>query len=179
MKLLFDFLPILLFFLAYKLEGIYVATTVAIVISCLQVAFCWFRFRRVERLHLITLVLIVVLGSATLFLHNDLFIKWKPTVINWLFALTFLISQFVCQKPMIQKMLDGNVKLPAFVWRRLNLSWSIFFFFMGVANLYVVYHYDNDTWVNFKLFGILGLTVLFVMLQAVYLAKHLEEKPAE
>jgi len=176
MKLLFDFLPILLFFIAYKIKGIAVATTVAIVVSCLQVAFSWYKFRKIERLHLITLILIVVLGGATLFLHNPLFFQWKPTIVNWLFAVTFLGSQFVGDKPVIQRMLETNVKLPDYIWRRLNFSWSMFFLIMGIANLYVVYHYDEDTWVNFKLFGMLGLTVIFVLLQAIYLARHIEDK---
>lgn len=179
MKLLFDFLPILLFFIAYKIGGIYVATAIAIIVSCVQVGFCWYKFRRIERLHLITLLLIVVLGGATLFLHNTLFFQWKPTIVNWLFAITFLGSQFIGHKPVIQRMLEGNVSLPAYIWRRLNISWAIFFLMMGIANLYVVYHYDEDTWVNFKLFGMLGLTVLFVLVQALYLARHIEEKHHE
>jgi len=179
MKLLFDFLPILLFFIAYKISGIYVATAVAIIVSCVQVGFCWYKFRRLEYLHLITLLLIIVLGGATLFLHNDLFIKWKPTIINWLFALAFIGSQFIGHKPIIQRMLDGNVSLTPKIWQRLNLSWTLFFLAMGIVNLYVVYHYDTDTWVNFKLFGMLGLTVLFVLVQALYLARHIEEKHHE
>lgn len=179
MKLLFDFLPILLFFIAYKISGIYVATAVAIIVSCVQVGFCWYKFRRIEHLLLITLLLIVVLGGATLFLHNTLFFQWKPTIVNWLFAITFLGSQFIGHKPVIQRMLEKNVNLPTSIWRRLNISWALFFLIMGIANLYVVYHYDQDTWVNFKLFGMLGLTVLFVLVQAIYLARHIEEKHHE
>jgi intracellular septation protein len=179
MKLLFDFLPILLFFIAYKINGIYVATAVAVIVSCLQVGFCWYKYRRIEHLHLITLLLIIILGGATLFLHNDLFIKWKPTIINWLFAVAFIGSQFIGDKPIIQRMLDSNVSLAPSIWKRLNISWTLFFLAMGIANLYVIYHFDTDTWVNFKLFGMLGLTVIFVLLQAIYLARHIEEKPHE
>lgn len=179
MKLLFDFLPILLFFITYKIKGIYFATAVAIIIACLQVAYSWFKFKRIEKMHLVTLLLIVVLGGATLLLHNELFIKWKPTIINWLFSLSFLGSQIIGSKPLIQRMLANNVNLPNKIWKRLNLSWASFFFIMGVTNLYVVYHYSTDAWVNFKLFGILGLTVIFVLIQAVYLAKHIEERPTE
>lgn len=178
MKLLFDFLPILLFFIAYKISGIYIATGVAILVSCLQVAFFWHKYRRIEKMHLVTLALIIILGGATLLLHNTLFIKLKPTIINWLFALAFLASQFIGEKPLIQRMLANNVVLSDTIWRRLNLSWIIFFLVMGLANLYVMYNYDENTWVNFKLFGMLGLTVVFVFLQAIFLARHIEEKTA-
>lgn len=177
MKLLFDFLPVLLFFTAYKFYGIFVATGVAIAASILQVAIFWFKNRRIEPMHIITLVLIVTLGGATLLFYNELFIKWKPTAINWAFALVFLGSQLFMSKPLIQKMMEKNVQLPTLIWKRLNLSWAVFFFLMGDANLYVIYHFDTDTWVNFKLFGVLGLTVLFVIIQAIYLTRHIENVP--
>lgn len=174
MKLLFDFFPVVLFFAAYKLEGIYVATGVAIVATLLQVGYLWLRYRRVEPMHLITLGLIVIFGGATLYLHDEQFIKWKPTVINWLFGAAFLTSQFI-GKPILQRMVAGNVELPQPVWYRLNLSWALFFLFLGAINLFVVYHFDTDVWVNFKLFGMLGLTIAFVLLQAVFLARYLPE----
>lgn len=179
MKLLFDFLPIILFFIAYKAYDIYTATAVAIVASVLQVGALWLRHRRVERMHLVTLALIGVLGGATLFLHNEAFIKWKPTAVNWAFAVAFLGSQFIGRRPLIARMLDGNITLPEAVWRRLNIGWVSFFTAMGVANLYVVYNFSTDFWVNFKLFGMLGLTVAFVIGQAFYLARHLEPEEAE
>ncbi|MBN2701563.1 MAG: septation protein A [Methylothermaceae bacterium] len=175
MKLLFDFFPIILFFAAYKLEGIYVATGVAIAATFVQVGYMWLRHRRVENMHLITLGLIVVFGGATLYFHDEEFIKWKPTVINWLFGVVFLASQFIGKKPFIQRMMAANVDLPQLVWYRLNLSWALFFLFLGAVNLFVVYTFDTDTWVNFKLFGMLGLTVGFVLLQAVFLARYLPE----
>lgn len=178
MKLLFDFFPIVLFFAAFKFFGIYVATGVAIAASTLQVAGVWFKNRKFEFMHLLTMGIIVVLGGATLLLHNEMFIKWKPTVINWVLAVVFFGSQFIGKKPLIHRMMENNIELPEFVWRRLNLSWVSFFALMGAANLYVVYHYDTDTWVNFKLFGILGLTVVFVILQAIYLTRHVsDDKP--
>lgn len=181
MKLLFDFFPILLFFIAYKIYGIYIATVVAIVAAFVQVGWFWLQHRRFETMHLVTLGLIVVLGGATLFLQDEMFIKWKPTVVNWLFALAFAGSHFIGKKTIIERMMGGNIALPQPVWIRLNASWTAFFVVLGVTNLYVVYNFDTDTWVNFKLFGMMGLTVAFVLLQAIYLGRHIkaEETPRE
>lgn len=187
MKFLFDFFPILLFFIAYKLQGMYVATAVIIVASALQVSFYWYKHRRFEKMHIITLLLVVVLGGATLILQDENFIKWKPTVVNWLFAVTFLGSHFFGEKTVIERMLDSNIKLPSLIWTRLNISWAIFFVLMGVVNLYVAFYYGldlshearNDIWVNFKLFGMLGLTLTFTVAQAFYLARHMQEDKNE
>jgi intracellular septation protein len=181
MKMLFDFLPILLFFVAYKLYNIYVATAVIIVATILQVAWTWMRHRRIENMHLITLAFVVVLGGATLLLHDEMFIKWKPTVVNWIFALAFLGSQFI-GKPIVQRLMESQVAVTTEkVWGRLNLGWVSFFTLMGFVNLYVAYNFSTDFWVNFKLFGMLGLTVFFVILQSVYLMQYLvpEEPTAE
>lgn len=175
MQLLFDLFPVILFFAAFKLAGIYVATGVAIAASIAQVAWVWLRRRRVEAMHLITLGLIVVLGGATLLLQDEMFIKWKPSVVNWLFAAVFLGSQFVGEKPLVRRFMESKVELPAFVWIRLNLSWVAFFTLLGFANLFVVYRFDTETWVNFKLFGMMGLTVAFVLVQALYLARYIPE----
>jgi len=184
MKLLFDFFPILLFFAAFKLsddpkEGILVATAVAIAASMVQVALYWWKYHRVEKMHLVTLALILVLGGATLVLKDEMFIKWKPTAVNWLFGMVFLASQFVGNRPLVQRMMESNIQLPAPIWLRLNTSWVAFFTAMGFANLYVVYNFDTDTWVNFKLFGLMGLTFAFVIVQAIYLTRHIktEEGP--
>ncbi len=175
MKLLFDFFPILLFFIAYKMEGIYFATGVAIVASFVQVGFYWFKHRRFERMHLVSLGLIAVLGGMTLAFQDKTFIQWKPTVLNWVFAAVFLGSQFIGDKPLVQRMMGHAVTTSRGVWRRLTLSWVLFFVAMGAANLYVAFNYDEETWVNFKLFGMMGLTLLFVLAQAFFLAKHVEE----
>lgn len=179
MKLLYDFFPILLFFIAYKLYGIYAATVVAIVASFIQVGGYWLKHRRFENMHLVTLGLIVVLGGATLWLQDERFIKWKPTLVNWLFGLVFLGSQFIGKKPLVERMMRNAVQLPVEIWGRLNAIWVVFFILMGVANLYVVYNFDTDTWVNFKLFGMMGLTFTFVIGQAFYLARHMQPEPDE
>lgn len=177
MKFLFDFFPILLFFAAYKFAGIYVATGVAIGASISQVGYGWLKHRRVETMQWITLILIVVFGGATLWLKDEMFIKWKPTVLNWMFAVAFLASQFIGNKNLAERMLASNISMPHNMWVRLNLSWSMFFVLLGCANLYVVYNFDTDTWVNFKLFGMMGLTIAFVLLQAVFLSRYMKSEP--
>ncbi len=181
-KLLLDFFPVLLFFIVYKsyddpTEGIIAATAVAIVASIVQVAYTRFKYGRVENMHLITLALIVVLGGATILLRDEMFIKWKPSVVNWLFAAVFLGSQFIGSKNIVRRMMDKAVTLEDVIWTRLNLAWAGFFVFAGLLNVYVVYNYDTDTWVNFKLFGLLGLTVAFVIAQSFYLMRHIKEAP--
>ncbi len=177
MKLLYDFFPILLFFVAYKLYGIYVATATAIVATVLQVAVFWLRHRRVEKMHVITLAIIVLFGGATLLLKDPVFIKWKPTVAYWLFAAVFLGSQFIGGKSLVERMMGHAIQTTRAVWHRLNLAWVVFFVAMGLVNLYVAYHYSEETWVNFKLFGLMGLTFLFVLAQGVVLARFIEDKP--
>ncbi|KTD65469.1 septation protein A [Legionella spiritensis] len=176
MKLLFDFFPVLLFFLTYKLYGIYYATAIAMIASVGQVAFYRLKHHRYEKMHLTSMALIVILGAATLIFHDPWFIKWKPTGIYWFAALFFLGSRFVGNKTIIQKMMEENINLPIKIWYRLNYAWFLFFIFMGILNLYVAYNFSTDTWVNFKLFGGAGLTLIFVVLQAIYLSRHMIEK---
>lgn len=172
MKMLFDFFPVLLFFIAYKLGDIYIATFTAIIASFIQVLISRFKQGYFEKIPLITCAAITLLGGATLLFRNEIFIKWKPTVAYWLLSGAFFISQFVGQKPLIQRAAERGIQLATDVWYRLNISWAIFFALMGVLNLYVVHHFDTDTWVNFKLFGTLGLTLLFVIAQTVYMIRH-------
>ena len=174
MKLLFDFLPILLFFIAYKIAGIYIATGVLIIITLTQTGWIWLRQRRIEKLPLLTAGLVVILGGATLLLQDPIFVKWKPTVVNWLFAVAFLGSCFIGQKTLLERMMGERLELPASVWVKLTFAWAIFFSIMGVANLYVAFNFDENTWVNFKLFGMLGLTLVFVLAQAAYMSRHLK-----
>lgn len=174
MKILFDFFPILLFFVAYKIYGIYAATAVAMGASFIQVAAFWLRHRRFETMHLVTLGLIGVLGGATLWLQNETFIKWKPTVVNWLFGFAFLGSHFIGRRPLVKRMMGSAIELPDGVWQRLNTAWALFFVSTGLINLYVVYNFNTEIWVNFKLFGLMGLTIAFVIGQAFFLARHMK-----
>jgi intracellular septation protein len=175
MNLLFDFFPILLFFIVYKLFNIYIATGVAMTAAFIQVISHRIKCNHFEPLHIVTLVIILFLGGATIIFHNAMFIKWKPTAVYWLFALCFLSTQFIGNKTLAQRMMDSKLTLPKLIWNRLNLSWIVFFITMGIANLYVVYNFSTNAWVNFKLFGALGITVIFVILQALYIAKYTEK----
>ena len=179
MKFLADFFPILLFFIAYQAYDIYVATAVAILSSVLQVAFYWFTRHRVEKMHLVTLGLLLVFGGLTLLLRDPLFIKWKPTVINWLFAAVFMGSHWIGDKPLVERMMSHAIQAPRPVWVRLSWMWIAFFIGVGILNLYVAFNFAEETWVNFKLFGILGITFAFVIAQAFYLGRYVEEPEAE
>ena len=174
MKFLFDLFPILLFFAAYKLYDIYVATAVAIGAAFVQTSLFWLQHRRFEKMHLVTLVILIIFGGLTLMLRDPLFIKWKPTVVNWLFGVVFMGSQFIGKRTLVERMMSQAVSAPAAVWVRLNWAWVIFFFAVGFINLYVAYTFSEDTWVNFKLFGLMGLTLVFVFAQAFYLSRYME-----
>ncbi len=176
MKFLSDFFPILLFFVAYELYDIYVATAVAIAAAFLQGGLFWLRHRRMEKMHLITLGILVVFGGLTLLLRDPLFIKWKPSVINWLFATAFLGSYWIGEKTLVERMMTHAIKLPSLVWSRLNAGWTLFFIGMGALNLYVAYNYSEEIWVRFKLFGMMGLTILFILGQVAYMTRHIQEE---
>lgn len=176
MKFLFDYFPIICFFVAYKFSNIYTATAVTIGASLIQLTVYWLIHRRFETLHALTFVFIVVLGGSTLLFHKDIFIKWKPSVIYWIFAITLISSQFFSAKTLMERMLSDKINLSTRIWRRLNMSWAIFFAFLGFLNLYVVYHFDTNAWVNFKLFGTLGIMLVFIIAQALYMTRHMEQQ---
>lgn len=220
MKLLADLFPLILFFIAYKLAGIYVATGVAIAASLAQVGYTRWRHGRVETMHLVTLVLLIVFGGLTIGLRDPIFVMWKPTLVNWLFALAFLGTAYIGERPLVERLMGQAISVPAPVWRRLNWAWVLFFALLGLANLYVVYvgsgffaakaalvaatgvteidladcagqfsgaalalceraHTSEAAWVNFKLFGMMGLTILFVLAQAFYLGRHVQDEAAD
>jgi intracellular septation protein len=180
MKQLFDFFPVLAFFLAYYLapdrsQAMYIATATAIGAAVIQVAAWWVIKRKFEKMHVITLIIILVLGGATLLTRDKFFFMWKPTAVNWLFALVFFGSEFIGKKPMVQRMMDHAMHAPAHVWTTLNRSWTVFFVLMGALNLYIAYHFSEEIWVNFKIFGILGLTIIFAIGQAIYMSRYVTE----
>lgn len=175
MKILFDLLPVFFFFVAYKIAGIYAATAVAMVASITQMAWLWWRERHLDFMQISTLMLILLLGGATLLFKNPLFIKWKPTAVYWLFALSFALSQYLGKASILKKAMGQQLKLPDKVWAKLNTSWVSFFTLLGTLNIIVAYHASENTWVNFKLFGMTGLTILFVIAQAFCLSKYTQE----
>lgn len=175
MQFLFDLLPVIAFFIAYKLADIYVATAVLIVGVLLQTAVSWIRHRKVSPMLLTSAVLVLVFGGLTLLIHDAVFIKWKPTIVNWLFAAAFLVSQYLKGPTLVQRLMGANVDMPPADWRLLNLAWVGFFIFAGALNLWVAFRFDEATWVNFKLFGLMGLTLVFALVQGIWISRRATE----
>lgn len=176
MNTLLEFLPVIVFFVVYKyvggIEAVYPATLAAILTAVVTLGIAWLRHRRVEKRQLVMLAVLVVLGGLTLALRDPRFIKLKPTIVSWLTGAIFLGSQFIGEKTLIERAFSGSLKAPAFAWRRLNLAWVAFFGVTGALNLYVARAFSTDTWVDFKVFGLLGLTLVFSVLQAFYLMRY-------
>jgi len=174
MKLLLDFFPIVLFFGAFKIWGIFVATTVAIVATLLQLAWMRYRTGRTEPMQWLSLGVIVLFGGATLIAQDETFIKWKPTVLYWAMGGALLVGQVFFRRNWLQSLMKNQMALPDHAWRVMLWSWCGFFALMGALNLWVAYHFDTDTWVNFKLFGGMGLMLVFVLAQAMYLGRYMD-----
>ncbi len=176
MAFLLDFLPIALFFCAYKFIDIYAATVTAIVATFILLLWSKWRTKQYQKTHVISFLIILFLGGTTLILHDDIFIKWKTTAVYWIFSIIFFGS-IILKKKSIMKYLtsSSSIQLPNKVWRQLDLSWATFFLLLGCANLYVVYNFSTDTWVNFKLFGTLGLTFTFITCQCIYMFKFIQD----
>lgn len=176
MKFLFDIFPVVLFFIAFKVYDIYVATAVAMAATFLQIGWAWLRHRKVDTMLWISLAVIVVFGGATLLLQDETFIKWKPTVLYWLFGAVLAVAALAFRMNLIRAMMGTQVTLPEVVWGKLLASWIAFFALMGALNLIVAYNFSTDAWVNFKLFGGIGLMLVFIVLQGLMLARHIEDK---
>jgi intracellular septation protein len=179
MKFLFDIFPVILFFVAFKFTDIYTATGVAIAATFVQIGWLWFRGRKIENMLWISLGVIVIFGGATLLFKNETFIKLKPTVLYWLFSGVLLAAFLIFRKNLIRSMMEQQVQLPEPVWVKLLFSWILFFVTMGILNLYVAFNYSTDAWVNFKLFGGMGLMLVFVVAQALMLSRYITEKKVE
>ena len=175
MKLLFDLFPIILFFVAYKVSGIYIATSVAIVATIIQIIYVYFRHGKIDPMLWVSLFLVSVFGGATLIFHDETFIKIKPTILYWIMGATLALSQFGLRKNLMQNIMKKQLDLPQIAWRQLNISWSVFFFILGAVNWYVAIHYPTAIWVDFKLFGTLGLMLLFVIIQTMMLSRYIKE----
>jgi intracellular septation protein len=204
MKFLFDMFPVILFFGVFKwgeghadaaqamvgqyLSGlvsggsvgpeqapILLATAVAIVATIAQIAYLLVRGRKVDGMLWVSLAIIVVFGGATIYFHNEAFIKWKPTVLYWVFALALIGAQLTMGKNLIRLMMKAQIELPDPVWTRLNLAWAGFFAAMGALNLYIAFNFPTAVWVNFKLFGFMGLMIAFVIAQTMFLSKYIKD----
>lgn len=176
MKQFLDFLPLVVFFTVYKLYDIYYASGALIAATALVLIFTWLKYRKVEKMTLITFIMVAIFGTLTLVFHNDLFIKWKVTVIYGLFALALLVSQLILKKPLIQRMLGKELTLPDHAWRALNVAWALFFLACGLANIYVAFWLPQSVWVNFKVFGLTALTLVFTLLSGIYIFRHMPDE---
>jgi intracellular septation protein len=200
MKILFDLLPVIFFFAAYKIAGsneaaafdlasrwlgdgiaasqapILLATAVAILATFGQIGWVWMRHRKVDTMLWVSLAIILVFGGATLLFHDPTFIKWKPTALYWMFGGVLGVSALAFRRNLIRKMLEAQIQLPDAVWARLNMAWAAFFIAMGFLNLYVAFNFSEEAWVNFKLFGGMGLMLAFVLAQGYFLSKYIEEE---
>ena len=178
MKFLFDLFPVILFFIAFKVGDIFIATGVTIAATFAQIGWLLLRKKKIDVMLWVSLGIVVVAGGLTLLLHDETFIKWKPTILYWAFAIGLGGSSLLFGKNLIRSVLESQVKLPDPVWKNLNLAWIGFFIFMGSANLAVAFAFNlsTDTWVNFKLFGGMGLMLLFALAQGLVLSKYSEEK---
>ena len=169
LKLLLDYFPIVAFFVAFKWAGIFVATAVTMLATIVQIGLVWWHTRRLEPMHWVTLALVWVLGGSTLLLHDVRFIQWKPTLIYWVFSSVLFFTHFFRRKTLLESLMDSHLSLPRGIWRRFNLTWALFFLSLGGVNLFFAYRYSLAVWVDFKLFGTLGATLLLMMIQGIYL----------
>lgn len=202
MKILFDLFPVILFFGVFKYAGgnpeatqalatyigyqadplhlpVLFATATAIIATMAQILWVKLKHGKVDTMLWVSFAIILVFGGATLLLHDEAFIKIKPTALYWLFALVLLFSNILFKKNLIRSLMQEKMKLPERIWWQLNLAWSGFFIFLGIINLYVAWNFSTDTWVNFKLFGASGIMIIFIILQAAMVAKHIEAEPKE
>jgi intracellular septation protein len=169
MQVLFDIFPVVVFFVVYRFSGIYAATAAIMTTMAAQIAYQWFRHGKVNKMFLASGIVVGILGAITLALRNPLFIQWKPTIVSWLFAAVFLGSQFIGRQTLVERIMGQAVQLEPSFWRQLNMTWFATFAVLGALNLYVVYHFPEAIWVNFKLFGMTGLPLLVAVAQAVWI----------
>ncbi len=175
MKLLFDLFPVILFFVAFKLGDIYIATGIAILASIVQIGWLKVSRKPVEPMQWASLVIIIVFGGLTLLLRDETFIKWKPTVLYLSLAAALGVARWMFRRNLIERLMGAQIKLPGAIWDRLNLAWIVFFSCMGALNIWVAYTFSTDIWVNFKLFGTMGLTIAFVIAQALYMSRFAQD----
>ena len=178
MKFLFDFFPVILFFVAFKVSDIFIATAVAIAATLLQIVWVLARGRKVTNMQWASLAIIVIFGGATLILRDENFIKWKPTVLYWVTGLAFLVA-LAFKTNFVKAVMGEGIVLPEPVWTKLAVAWGVFFLFKGALNLWVAYNFSTATWVNFKVFGGFGLILAFVLAQAIWLARYVQDEPAK
>jgi intracellular septation protein len=177
LNVLYDFIVVVLFFITFKFYGIYAATLVGIVSSLLQVVITRLYHKKYDKKQLIVMFVFLLFGGMTLYFHDPIFVKWKPTIVFWIFSLAFFATQWIGKRPLMERMmgqvLEEKKPIPKAVWRKLNLAWALFFLTLGALNIFVLYHFTTDTWVNFKLYGIFSATLLFGFAQAFFLSRYI------
>lgn len=174
MKQFLDFLPLIVFFVFYKMYDIFVGTWALIIATGLALIYSWYKYRKVEKMTLVTFVMVAVFGSLTIYFHNPEFIKWKVSIIYGLFAIALLFTQFVMKKLIIQSILGKEITLPQPVWAKLNVAWAIFFIFCGLLNIYIAFWLSESLWINFKVFGLTAMMLIFTLLSGVYIYRHMQ-----
>lgn len=177
-QILFDLFPIVFFFIGFKLYGLYVATAILILASGVQLLFHRVRNGQFDRTQLFIFLVVAVLGGSTLIFHNPIFLQWKPTLVYWVFAVVLFLSQYFQHQPLLERMLGDKIQLPRRIWFKVNNAWSLFFLTLGVVNLIIAYHYSMHAWVNFKI-SCIGITIVFALLQALYMSKYMLHPKAE
>ena len=180
MKQLLEFIPLVIFFIVYKMVDIYAATAALMIAMTITFIYSYFKNgKKAEKMQIVTLAMILVFGTLTLALHDDTFIKWKVTFVYAVFSIGLLVTQFIFKKPAIKQMLGKELELPDKIWNNLNLAWAIFFALLGAVNVYVAFNMSQEIWVNFKVFGLLGVTLLFTVLSGLYLYKYMPKEGNE
>lgn len=174
MKQWLDFIPLILFYASYKALGIYTAAAILITSTILVYGSIWLKERHLESNQKLILVITILLGSATLILHDETYLKWKAPVVYWVSAIAFLVSMYIGEQPLAQRMFDKVFDMPATAWRKLNLAWVGFFVFAGAANAYVVIYFSKY-WVDFKLFGSMAMTFIFLVGQIALLSRYIRQ----
>lgn len=176
MSQMFELVPLIGFFVSYKMYDIYTAVVVLAVLMGMGLILHRAQKKVITNMQWISFALVVIFGGITLIFRNEIFIKWKPTVLNWAFGLAFLVSHFIGEKNFTQRIMSAaKIAAPDRVWSRLNISWVIFFLLSGALNIFVAYSFSTDVWVNFKLFGLFGITFIFAIGQAVYLRNYMQK----
>lgn len=181
MVLFYEILPVILFFIAFKLYDIYIATVVGIVTTFIQLITTRLLKKQWDKKQIITFTIFCVFGGMTLYFHNPIFVKWKVTIVYWIFALVILGSNYIGKRPLMQSLMEHIIdgQAPHLVWRRINFMWGLFFTIMGALNLYIAYYFSDSTWVNFKLYGLVGALFLFSIVQSFYLFKYISTESGQ
>jgi len=174
MKQWLDFIPLFVFFATYKIWGIFPATKVLIASSIIVYGGMWLKYKHLESNQKIILIITILLGSATLLLHDEAYLKWKAPIVYWLTAVAYLGSMYIGKEPLVQKMLGAAFEMPAAIWRKLNIAWIVFFIFTGASNAYVAFHFEKY-WVDFKIFGSMAMLIIFMIGQFVLLSRYLKQ----